>query len=103
MCIKNSIGNNIDINNKSTILELYNFYEEELNLSSEENKKYIKQILEIEEPFYESLSDIKKKQFEDLMELKGLNVGVTDERIFIFAFSLAIRLIFESPKIANFM
>lgn len=103
MCIKNSIGNNIDINNKSAILELYNFYEEELNISSEENKKYIKQILEIEEPFYESLSDIQKKQFEDLMELKGLNVGVTDERIFIFAFSLAIRLVFESQKFAIFM
>ena len=99
MCIKNSIGNNIDINNKSAILELYNFYEEELNISSEKNKKYVKQILEIEEPFYESLSDIQKKQFEDLMELKGLNVGVTDERIFTFAFSLAVRLILESENI----
>ena len=96
MCIKKSISDNIDLNNKNTILELYNFYEEELNISSDENKKYVKQILEIEEPFYESLSDIQKKQFEDLMELKGLNVGVTDERIFTFAFSLAVRLILES-------
>ena len=96
MCIKNSISNNIDLNKKNTIIELYNFYEEELNITSEENKKYVKQILELEEPFYESLSDIQKKQFEDLMELKGLNVGVTDERIFTFAFSLAVKLILES-------
>ena len=96
MCIKKSISDNIDLNNKNTILELYNFYEEELNISSEENKKYVKQILEIEEPFYESLSDIQKKQFEDLMELKGLNVGVTDEKIFTFAFSLAINFVVDS-------
>ncbi|MBR2744470.1 MAG: hypothetical protein IKE01_04155 [Clostridia bacterium] len=90
------IDKDINYTNKEKILELFNFYEEEIYTNTDENRKLMKDILNIEKSFYDSLTDNQKKQFEDLMDLKGLNVGVTDGRIFTFAFSLAVRLILES-------
>lgn len=59
--------------------------------------KWLGDILrKIEKTFYESLTDNQKKEFEELVELRSLNVAVTDKKIFIFAFSLAMKLILES-------
>lgn len=91
MCIKKN-----DINTKETIEQLFNFYDEDLYRNTEENKEFVDKISKLEEPFYESLNDNQKKEFEELIELHALNGAVTDKRIFIFAFSLAINLILES-------
>lgn len=64
--------------------------------NTEENKEFVDKISKLEEPFYESLNDNQKKEFEELIELHALNGAVTDKRIFIFAFSLAIKLILEN-------
>lgn len=90
MCIKKN-----DINTKETIEQLFNFYDEDLYRNTEENKEFVDKISKLEEPFYESLNDNQKKEFEELIELHALNGAVTDKRIFIFAFSLAIKLILE--------
>ena len=90
MCIKKN-----DINTKETIEQLFNFYDEDLYRNTEENKEFVARISKLEEPFYESLNDNQKKEFEELIELHALNGAVTDKRIFIFAFSLAIKLILE--------
>ena len=50
----------------------------------------VNKILKIEEPFYENLNDIQKKQFEELAELQALNGAVTDKNVFLFGFKLAI-------------
>lgn len=91
MCIKKN-----DINTKETIEQLFNFYDEDLYRNTEENKAFVDKISKLEEPFYESLNDNQKKEFEELIELHALNGAVTDKRFFIFAFSLAINLILES-------
>ena len=91
MCIKKN-----DINTKETIEQLFNFYDEDLYRNTEENKEFVARISKLEEPFYESLNDNQKKEFEELIELHALNGAVTDKRIFAFAFSLAINLILES-------
>lgn len=91
MCIKRN-----DINTKETIEQLFNFYDEDLYINTEENKEFVNKISKIEEPFYKSLTDEQKKEFEELIELHALNGAVTDKRIFAFAFSLAIKLILES-------
>ena len=91
MCIKKN-----DINTKETIEELFNFYDEDLYRNTEENKEFVAKISKLEEPFYESLNDNQKKEFEELIELHALNGAVTDKRIFACAFSLAINLILES-------
>lgn len=91
MCIKNN-----DINTKETIEQLFNFYEEELYSNTDENRAFVKEILKIEKPFYESLTDNQKKEFEELVDLRSLNGAVTDKKIFIFAFSLAMKLVLES-------
>lgn len=98
MCIKKKDGEDIDITNKETILELFERYEEDLYQYTDENREYASKITNIETGFYDSLTDEQKKEFEQLMELKGLNGGVTDRNIFIFAFSLAVRLILESTQ-----
>ena len=93
MCIKNHQSN---CNNKRRIEELFNFYEEELYRSTDENRELVNKILKIEEPFYESLNNNQKKQFEELTELQALNGAVTDKNVFVFAFNLAVGLILES-------
>lgn len=98
MCIKNHQSN---CNNRR-IEELFDFYEEELYSNTDENRELVNKILKIEEPFYENLNDIQKKQFEELAELQALNGAVTDKNVFAFAFSLAIELIMDN-KICNTM
>lgn len=71
MCIKKH-----NFNNKRRIEELFNFYEEELYRNTDENRELVSKILKVEEPFYENLNDIQKKQFEELTELQALNVNV---------------------------
>ena len=50
----------------------------------------------MEKPFYESLTDNQKKSFEKLVDLRSLNGAVIDKKIFVFAFSLAMKLVLES-------
>ena len=90
------IDKDIDYTNKGVILQLFDFYEEELYTNTDENRKLMKDILNIEKPFYENLTANQRKQYEEITDLKALNSVATDKKIFIFAFSLAIKLIFES-------
>jgi len=90
MCIKN---HEFNCNNKRRLEELFNFYEEELYNNTDENRELVSKLLEVEEPFYESLNDIQKKQFEELTELQALNGAVTDKNIFAFGFNLATQLV----------
>ena len=95
MCIKKQ-DYNINYCTKKTIEKLFNFYEDELYEDTNENKDYLDQIIKIEKPFYESMTDEQKKQFEKIIELHSLNGAVKDKNIFVFAFRLAINLILES-------
>jgi len=93
MCIKN---HQFNCNNRRRIEELFNFYEEELYSNTDENREFVNKILAVEEPFYNSLNDIQKKQFEELTELQALNGAVTDKNVFAFGFNLATQMMFES-------
>lgn len=95
MCIRN---HQFNCNNKKRIEELFNFYEEELYRNTDENREFVNNILAVEEPFFESLNDIQKKQFEELTELQALNGAVTDKNVFAFGFKLAIELILEGKN-----
>lgn len=94
MCIKEQFEKE-DYSNKGRIEELYEFYNEDIYKNSEENRKIIDKILKIEDQFYNSLTEKQQKEFEKLIELHSLNSSITDKRIFIFAFRLAVRLILE--------
>ena len=82
MCTKKQ-ENSTNYNNKKAIEEVFEFYEEELYIHTDENREYLKKISKIEKPFYESLNDNQKQEFEEMMELKGLNEGETDKRFFV--------------------
>lgn len=79
--------------NKKAIEELFEFYEEDLYVNSKENKQYVDKIMVIREKLYNSLTDEQKTEYEQLVELNGMNEGITSKRIFIFAFRLAVKLI----------
>lgn len=98
MSITGEENRKINYTNKETILELFELYSDELYERIDEDKEIVKEILMIEEPFYESLNDIQKKQFEEIMELNALDGDEIDRKIFIFAFCLAVRLILESKN-----
>jgi hypothetical protein len=91
--MKMCIAKDINYTNKEQILQLFDFYEEELYTNSDENQKLMKDILNIEKPFYENLTADQRKQYEEITDLKALNSVVTDRKIFIFAFKLAISLL----------
>lgn len=95
MCIKSLNRKDIDLNSRNTILELFDFYEEELYKNSDENIKLMKDILNIEKTFYKNLSETQQKQYEEITDLRELNSIATDRKIFVFAFSLAVNLISE--------
>lgn len=79
--------------NKKAIEELFEFYEEDLYVNSKENKQYVDKIMVIREKLYNSLTDEQKTEYEQLVELNGMNEGITSKRIFVFAFRLAVKLI----------
>ena len=91
--MKMCIDKNINYTDKETTLQLFNFYEEELYTNTDENRKLMKDILNIEKPFYENLTADQRKQYEEITDLKALNSVATDRKIFIFAFKTAINLI----------
>ena len=57
------IDKDINYTNKEKILELFNFYEEELYTNTDENRKLMKYILNIEKTFYETLTADQRKQY----------------------------------------
>ena len=79
--------------NKKATEELFEFYEEDLYVNSKENKQYVDKIMVIREKLYNSLTDEQKTEYEQLVELNGMNEGITSKRIFVFAFRLAVKLI----------
>ena len=79
--------------NKKAIEELFEFYEDDLYVNSKENKQYVDKIKVIREKLYNSLTDEQKTEYEQLVELNGMNEGITSKRIFVFAFRLAVKLI----------
>lgn len=87
------IDKNINYTDQETILQLFNFYEEELYTNTDENRRLMEDILNIEKPFYENLTAVQRKQYEEITDLRALNSVATDRKIFIFAFKLAINLI----------
>lgn len=90
------IDKDIDYTNKEKILELFNFYEEELYTNTDENRRLMKDILNMEKPFYENLTEDQRKQYEEITDLRVLNSVATDRKIFLFAFKLATQLLLES-------
>jgi hypothetical protein len=91
--MKMCIDKDINCTNKKQILQLFDFYEEELYTNTDENRRLMEDILNIEKPFYENLTADQRKQYEEITDLRALNSVATDRKIFIFAFKLAINLI----------
>ena len=97
MCLKDKINKDIiNLENKKTIEELFDMYADELYVLTDEDKKYTTEIIELEEKFYETLTEEKQEQFNNLSELKSENNSREDKKIFTIGYSLAVKLILES-------
>ena len=74
------IDKDINCTNKKQILQLFDFYEEELYTNTDENRRLMEDILNIEKPFYEKLTADQRKQYEEITDLKALNSVAIVER-----------------------
>lgn len=81
---------------KETIGNLFDIYKEELYKNTDINTKLAKQIFKEEDKLYSELTEQQKQQYEKVNELKEANSTETEKRIFVYAYSLATRLILES-------
>ena len=85
-----------DYTNKEKIQQLFELYEEDIYDNTDRNYELLRQILKKEEKFTETLTEEQQVEFRKINEIKNKNIGETDKNIFIYAFTLAVRLIIES-------
>ena len=85
-----------DYTNKDKLQQLFELYEEDMYTNIEKDSKLLRQIIELEENFTDTLTKEQQVEFEKISEIKNKYMGKTDKDIFIYAFTLAVRLIIES-------
>lgn len=96
MCIENQ--SNIDITNKEEISDLFERYSDTIYEEVDKNDEVRKLITEARNNFHQNLTPYQIKQFEKLDELNKQKSDDIDKGIFIYAFSLGIKLMLEAMK-----
>lgn len=81
---------------KEQIKKLYYLYNEDLYDRTERNNELLKKVIQAEEKLFENLTEEQQEQFKELEELKNEKVGEQNRNTFIYAFTLAVKLIIES-------
>ena len=83
------------MSNKENISELYKLYESRMQpfLITEEITDTRHQIIAMTDEFNKSLSNEQQKLLQDLLELEHHRGALEDEQVFIYAFTLAIKLL----------
>ena len=88
---------NVELNNNcETITELFQNHMDDIYENAGIDKEITDKIIAIEQPFYSNLSKEQKKQFEEIGDLETQRHEKVYKNIFIYAFSLANKLLIES-------
>lgn len=85
----------IDENSKKAIIDLFERYEEDIYTVTKKDKEIVNEICKIEEKFYDGLTNEQKEVYEKLDDLKLQSCALEDKKIFVYAYSLATKLIIE--------
>ena len=82
------------MSNKENISELYKLYESRMQpyIITEEITETRHQIIAMTDEFNKSLSDEQQIILQDLLELEHHRGALEDEQVFIYGFTLAIKL-----------
>ena len=81
--------------NKETILKLYDNFMDDIYTMPPENKKMSEKIAVLEEKLNKTLTDEQKKLLEQIDEIETKRVENVYKEVFVFAYSLATKLIIE--------
>lgn len=88
-----------NLKDRKTIIGLFENYSDDIySLDDKERELQIK-VIEKEEAFTNTLTEQQKEQYEKVWELKNERNGRTDEKIFVYGFSLATKLILEGVQL----
>ena len=82
--------------NKETLIELFNNYSDEIYKRTERQNEIGNRIIKLETQLYESLTEKQKHQIQQLQHLHAEREQITHRDIFVYAYSLANRLMIES-------
>ena len=83
---------------QETIMQLFEMYKDKVYETADTNNKILGKIIQVEKPFYNSLTKEQKNQYEKIEDLGNTRHEEIDKNIFTFAYSLANRLLIESLK-----
>ena len=81
--------------NKETILKLYESFIDDIYTMTPENKEMSKEIAVLEEKLNRSVTEEQKKLLEQIDVLETKRVENVYKEVFVFAYSLATKLLVE--------
>ena len=87
-----------DFESKSNILDLYEQYIDDLYENGTDDKKATSEEREIMHKFFASFSEEQSKLYEKLEEHQILSNEALQKKIFVYAFSLAVKLVVQGLK-----
>ncbi len=85
-----------DLASKKEIAKLYYLYEEDLNEYMQKDNKLLKEQLQREERLNYALTEEQQEEYTKIEDLRAQNITEEEKRVFIYAFSLGVRLALES-------
>ena len=80
---------------KETILKLYDNFMDEIYTMTPENHIFLSEIATLEDKLNKTLTDQQKKILNKINELESQRVENVYKEVFVFAYSLATKLIVE--------
>ena len=83
---------------KETILKLFELYIDEVYERTDEYEELSAQVLKYEDELYQELTEEQKPKFDKIIELENKLSDVTDKQCWVYAFSLATKLIIEGLR-----
>ncbi len=82
--------------NKETILKLYNVCQDDILSMNPKNMEITKKIAELTEPLYKTLSKEQIQTLEKISNLECERNKIVNEQVFQYGYSLATKLLVES-------
>lgn len=83
---------------KKTILKLYDFFMDEIYQSVPTNQNELNEIVEIEDKLLEGLTEEQKQLVEKIREYESNRTEEVNKCVFVNAFSMATKLFVEGIK-----
>lgn len=100
MCLKKGSSEIKCKDSNETLSELFERCEEDfyIDTETETSKELLRELLELEDKFYKSLSKEQQKEFNKIDKIKLKYDTEVNKNMFIYGYELAINTVIESIK-----